>query len=150
VNNRYFATFKVFTAVTTFYEVEPHSLVEVYRRFGGTRCLHFEDIRERQPSNRNVASWCLLGLLFDSKDRGSTFLRNVGKLLTKYLASHSKTVIFNRNYVCVITYESIALNRNCSCNFRRRMNVICDDMGYMIYVGMPYHTMNRSIHVFYC
>jgi hypothetical protein len=37
-----------------------------------------------------VFSWCLLGFLFSPQYVGSTFFRNVGKLLTKYAVSHSR------------------------------------------------------------
>jgi hypothetical protein len=40
---------------------------------------------------------CLLGLLLDSEDGDNTFLRNVGKLLLNYTASHDSTTHSDRH-----------------------------------------------------
>jgi hypothetical protein len=52
---------------------------------------------------------CLLSLLFDLGDRGSTFLQNVSKLLPDYTVSHPKEIhtvqhsrhLINRKYLPV-------------------------------------------------
>jgi hypothetical protein len=48
------------------------SLVQVYQRFGETYCVHLQEGAQRVH---------FVGLLFETKNEGNMFLRNVGKLL---------------------------------------------------------------------
>jgi hypothetical protein len=63
---------------TAFWRVTPCSLVEVYRRFGGTYYLHLHTRRVTLVISK--PSCFLLVLLLGYENRGGTFLRNVGKL----------------------------------------------------------------------
>jgi hypothetical protein len=79
---------------TSFWDVTPCGLVEVYRRFGEPYCLHIlEGLRLNQFYYNSL---CLLparyrpGLHSDPEDRGSVVLRNVGKLLPGHTASHPR------------------------------------------------------------
>jgi hypothetical protein len=73
---------------TIFWDVMPCSLVEVYRHFGRTYCLHLHG--KSLPSNQQKLAASLLDLLFNPEDGGSTFTWNVGKLLPDNMASHTK------------------------------------------------------------
>jgi hypothetical protein len=93
--------FEVLTVVTmkstTFGNLTPYSMAEIYRRNGGMCCVHLQGRRIRQPSKRAssiVPAACYLlvlsvGLLFDHEDGDITFLRNVDKLIPNYTASHT-------------------------------------------------------------
>jgi hypothetical protein len=85
--------FEVLTATTVkttvLWDVTPCRPVEVYWCFGGTYCLHLQLRRETEISNHLLASCWLLGLVFDHKYGGSTFLRHVCQLLVTYTASHT-------------------------------------------------------------
>jgi hypothetical protein len=72
------------------------SLVEFFRSFKGTYSLHFKDLR-------------VLGLLFEHKDRGSRFLRNVGGL--HGVASQNITF-----FLSIITSLTIATDSYHSCS----------------------------------
>lgn len=65
----------------------PHSLVEVYQRFGGT---YFCIFRPKTLCKQHIFLR-LLGLLFDTGDGGGTFARNVDKYLLDYTKSHPET-----------------------------------------------------------
>jgi hypothetical protein len=62
------------------WEMTPYNPPEVHRRFRGTQ-LSFLCRRVNEANNNRETS---------SKDGGNTFLRNVGKLLTDFMASSSK------------------------------------------------------------
>jgi hypothetical protein len=66
-------------------DVTPCCLVEVYRRFGSTYCLHFQVRTVILASNR-VRMLKPLDLLFNPEDGGTTFHRNAGKHLPDYTA----------------------------------------------------------------
>jgi hypothetical protein len=74
----FFVRFDILMAVTlksrpaVFWHVILCSLMEVYRRFGGTCCISLQVLV--------FASYRFLGLLFGTEGGGSVFLRNVGKL----------------------------------------------------------------------
>jgi hypothetical protein len=80
-----------------FWGVVPRSLVEIYRNFGGTVCLH---IHHREVSQASIQQYLiffglltacfLLDVFFDPDDGGSTFIRNADKLLPDYTASHPR------------------------------------------------------------
>jgi hypothetical protein len=79
-----------------FWDVTSCSLAEVYRTFEVTYCFHLQGQRISRAikagphqAGSHSASW-LLGLLLDPEDGGSTFLRNVGKLLPDYITSHPR------------------------------------------------------------
>jgi hypothetical protein len=71
---------------TIFWDMSPRSLVEVFRSFGGTYCIH---LRSRSVS-RILFSDCSLGLFFITEDKGGVFLRNLGKPLPVPVASLSR------------------------------------------------------------
>jgi hypothetical protein len=90
---------------TVFQNMNLCSLVEGCRRFGGKDCLHLQDQRVNQAGSNQIegliygpgihqflSTCCLLGLLFDLEDGRSTPLRNIGKLLSDYMAKHSRTL----------------------------------------------------------
>jgi hypothetical protein len=45
------------------------------------------------------------GLLFDPEDDGNTIIRNVGKILSDYAASHSRRFHFNLSQFMVYSYQ---------------------------------------------
>lgn len=54
--------------------VNPHSLVEVYRRFGGKNCRHIQGLRVSQVSELLFAPyWLLVLFTFHPDDGNSTF-----------------------------------------------------------------------------
>jgi hypothetical protein len=76
-------------------DVMPCSVVEVYRRFGGNYCAYFQVQSVDQASARRIilfAACFLLDacmILFSTpEDEGSTFLRNIRKLLSDYMVSN--------------------------------------------------------------
>jgi hypothetical protein len=71
---------------TTFWGVTPCNLVEIYSNLGGMYCFQLEFQRVGQVKCCLLLA-CLLGLLFNSEDEGSTFFEN-GKMLLDYTASH--------------------------------------------------------------
>jgi hypothetical protein len=82
---------------TSFWDVTPCSLVEVYRRFREPYCLHIlEGLRLNQLY---CSSFCLLptryrpGLHFDPEDGGSVVLRNVGELITRPHGITSQAIV---------------------------------------------------------
>jgi hypothetical protein len=68
--------------------------VEFHRRFGGTYGLLLQGCREIHETGKTQGAprldGGLLGFLFDIEHGGSTFLRNVGILLSDYMASLSR------------------------------------------------------------
>jgi hypothetical protein len=84
---------------TILWDVISCSLVDVLWKFGVTHYLHGS---KNKPSKHAL---CLLGLLFNSEDGGSTFLQNVGKCQSSYTAPH-----FRGQYLseyCFIDYSHI-------------------------------------------
>jgi hypothetical protein len=77
---------EVLTAVvmksTIFWDITPWGPLKVYRRFGGTRHLHFQGRKISQAGNQLEAgskqSWFLTWFILDPEDRGDISLRNVG------------------------------------------------------------------------
>jgi hypothetical protein len=67
----------------------PCSLVEVFRRFGGTYCLQLQGQTKHQYY-RLVLACYIVGLLFESEVGGTTFLRNVDRFLPEYTAFHPR------------------------------------------------------------
>jgi hypothetical protein len=63
---------------STFFNVTPFSPVEAYRRFAGKYCLHLR------------GSQIYINLLYNSEQRISEFLRNIGKYLQYYRASNPR------------------------------------------------------------
>jgi hypothetical protein len=72
---------------TIMLDVTPCSLVEVYRRFGRTYCLHLQNLKVSQASRKQRL---LAGLIYDRDNGDGTLLRNVSRSLRNYTASHSK------------------------------------------------------------
>lgn len=75
------------------WDVTPRSLVLVHSRFGGNYCLHLQGWNVSQATKLcfPLASYCsLLGLLFGSQGRRSTFFRNVGEFLPDYTLPHPR------------------------------------------------------------
>jgi hypothetical protein len=70
----------------TLWDVTPCNLVEIYSSLGGTYYFQLEFQRVGQVK-RCLLLACLLGLLFNPEDDGSTFFEN-GKMLLDYTASH--------------------------------------------------------------
>jgi hypothetical protein len=68
------------------------SLVEVQLRFATTSCLH---IQCRTSASSLFLTGCLFGVLFGLEDGYSTFIRNVGKFLPEYSASHRRRQQFS-------------------------------------------------------
>jgi ABC-type iron transport system FetAB permease component len=74
--------------------------VEVYRRFGRTYYLHVQGKdkpSKKRTISRRLEAVCrlllvgfLLDVLFDLEYGGSTFLRNVGRLLRNYTALYTR------------------------------------------------------------
>lgn len=64
---------------TVFWGVTPCSLIEVYRRFRGTYCLHLQ--------GQGVISVWFIDLPFYCKVRGNMFFRNTGKHLQDSMTS---------------------------------------------------------------
>jgi hypothetical protein len=76
---------------TGFREAAACNLVEMYRRFRITYCLHDQGRGVSQASSKqSILTACFLGILSGPEDGGNTFLRNVGKLLPDYMASHPR------------------------------------------------------------
>jgi hypothetical protein len=68
---------------TVFWDATPCTVVDT-DGFGGTYCLHLQGRRVHRTSRLLVV--CVDGLLFDSEDGASTFLRNIDKHLSDYTA----------------------------------------------------------------
>jgi hypothetical protein len=85
---------------TIFWEVTPCSLIEIYRRFGGTQCVLLVLSRHIRGSLCFFPAACFFGLLFDNK-----FLRNVDKLLQDYTASHKRRFYSLKNPYMTQTYQ---------------------------------------------
>jgi hypothetical protein len=70
--------------------VAPCSAVQINRHFGVIYCLHLhcrttqESNQRCERSNQTTPADCLLSLLFQPEDGGSTFLRNFGELMPDY------------------------------------------------------------------
>jgi hypothetical protein len=71
---------------TTFWGVMLCNLVEIYSSLGGTYCFQLE-FQTVSKVKYFLLLACLLGLLFNPEDEGSTFFEN-GKMLLDYTASH--------------------------------------------------------------
>jgi hypothetical protein len=71
-----------------FWDVALCSLLEVCWHFTGTYCFHLQGQRVSWGSFFCLITVCLLGLLFDHEDGGSTFLQNVYELLPGWMALH--------------------------------------------------------------
>jgi hypothetical protein len=76
----------------------------------------FSDISSKQSSAcRLLHARCLLGLLLDTEDASSTFLRNISGILPDYTASHSRSyypsdfVLFFCFLIRVILAESLTV-----------------------------------------
>jgi hypothetical protein len=74
--------------------LKPRSEAKISQIFGGTYCLHLHSLRvniasmkEEAVSRASFLLNYLLDLLFDPKNGGNLFLRNVGELLSDYIAS---------------------------------------------------------------
>jgi hypothetical protein len=67
-----------------FCELNPRSLLEINRCFGGTRCLNIQSSR--------ASAWCLHQILSFTclVDVGKMFSRNVGWISTDYTALHPR------------------------------------------------------------
>jgi hypothetical protein len=72
---------------TFLWDVTPCSPVEVHRLFGGTYCSI--SMTEEQPKQET-------GLHFDSEDGDDMFLRNVGRHVPDYTASHPSSTLHTR------------------------------------------------------
>jgi hypothetical protein len=91
---RDFVAFEVPTAVymkcTIRWGVITCNLI-VHRRFGGTYCLHLQDLRVSQTTSKNhclLNSGYLLDVLFYLEDVCCMFLRNFSKRLSDYTSPH--------------------------------------------------------------
>jgi hypothetical protein len=67
---------------SVFWDVTSWRLVEVYRNFGGTYCLHLHS------ACLLLVTYSFFGLLFSPEREDSTFYRNVGNLISENKASH--------------------------------------------------------------
>jgi hypothetical protein len=54
INKRRLWTFNLSTDIesTTFWDISPYSLAQIYRRFGGTFCRHFQGRRVSQATTK--------------------------------------------------------------------------------------------------
>jgi hypothetical protein len=71
---------------TTFWDVTPCSLVEIFLRFGGTYCLHRQGRKVSQTSNKLACYLLHACFAFDDEDKGSALLGEVGVFLPDYKA----------------------------------------------------------------
>jgi hypothetical protein len=97
-----------------YWNIMPRSPVEVYGRFGGKRSFHFQGRRESEARNLNKAAysrWLLLDLSFETEDRGTTLLRNVGGPQPDYAA------LYSRRHICLC--ENLKSNVTTWVSFRR-------------------------------
>jgi hypothetical protein len=76
----------------------PCSQVVFYRRFGGVYFLYIQSGRVSRESKKQ-AKLCLLGLLFDPEDGGSTFFRNVGECLPDCMTSYLKMQYLSQTWL---------------------------------------------------
>jgi hypothetical protein len=88
--------FEVPTTLTVFWDVTPCSLMKSLSKFRRnimplSSVMKINLSRKHAITSNKHAACCLLsccfGLLFDHEDGGSTFLRNIGKLLPDYIES---------------------------------------------------------------
>jgi hypothetical protein len=77
---------------TVLWDIQPCGVVEGYWHLPETYRLHLHSRSLSQASNQQEASnnGCLLDLLYNPKDGGNIFLRNVTKLLPDHTAIHPK------------------------------------------------------------
>jgi hypothetical protein len=69
-----------------FWDMAPCRLVGVYRRFEAANYYIFR-AEELAKHNVLLAACGFLGVYFDLVNRGNSFLRNIGKLLSGYTVS---------------------------------------------------------------
>jgi hypothetical protein len=98
-----------------FWDITPCSPLKINRRFGRIYRLHFQ-CRMNHVKNQHEAgskqssvsfflhAGSLFGLLFDPKDGGDMYLRNVGWYSTDYTALYSRRFLSWRLLFCILTY----------------------------------------------
>jgi hypothetical protein len=126
------------------------SLVEVYRRFGGTSCLHFQSRREK-PSN--VCGYCFIGLLFDLEEV-DIVLRDFGKVLPDYMASHPSALYSHSHKNLKSCRSCISYSSRCEFIAMTKMINIAlvsfsfsGEYGYYIFNISPFSTLTRKWYV---
>jgi hypothetical protein len=88
--------------ISVFWDVTPCSLVEVHQRFGVTDRFHFQSQRMNLASNQLCflpTSFYSLGLLLDTENGSSMFVRNGSEHLPEYRASSPEDSVAHR-YRC--------------------------------------------------
>jgi hypothetical protein len=91
-----------------FWNVTPCSPVVLYRRLGGTYCLHLQGLINETMQE---AVCCLLGLFFVPENGGSKFLQNAGKFFTGLHGVTSQTIV-----LFIVNHREI-LKSNIFCPF---------------------------------